>query len=1068
MNATPLVLWTLLAAAQVADPTPGAVPPGRVDFLFQIRPILSEHCYACHGPDDQSRRAGLRLDEPRAFDKPLESGAMLVTAGEPEESELLLRMLSTDADEIMPPPATKNPLSPAQIELVRRWIEQGATRPAKSHWAFNPPTLPPLPAGTATVSPSGESASLGATNPIDLFVAARRAELGLPANPPADRATLLRRLSLDLTGLPPTPQELDLFLADSSPDASTRQVERLLASPRLGEKLAHDWLDLARYADTFGYQSDVERDMSPWRDWVISAFNRNLSFDQFARWQIAGDLLPRATSEQRLATAFNRLHRQTNEGGSIEAEFRSEYVADRVHTFGTAFLGLTLECSRCHDHKYDPIRQRDYYSLAAFFNNIDESGLYSHFTRAVPTPTLLLYPPGDEERHQQLQADIAAAEHNLARQLAAGITEAGPLPATGRVAIQRPQPSDRFLFDRAGTGVVANAVAAERPAALVDDPQVVPGRRGEALEFSGDNSVQLKGLGAFRRVDPFSFSLWIRPRERGERAVVLHRSRAWTDSGSRGYELVLDQGRPSFALIHFYPGNAVQVLADQPLPLEQWSHLAVTYDGSSRAAGVRLYLNGNLLPVTVVRDRLVRDIGHRGDWGDDTGGVELTLAGRFRDAGFRLGQLDELEIFPRELTGLGVRRLADPADRPDQPATTAEWQAHFAALHWEPVQAARRELTARRVAENDLVTAIRELMVMHELPGRRPTHVLYRGAYDQPREQVEPQTPEGILALAEQLPRNRAGLAEWLLDARNPLTARVVVNRIWRQHFGRGLVATAEDFGNQGALPTHPELLDYLAVWLRTHDWDLKGLMRLIVTSETYCQSSRVTPAALQADPDNTWLTRGPRHRLSAEQIRDSALAVSGLMSGRLGGTSSRPYQPAGLWEEAGTGKSYQPDKGEGLYRRSLYTFWRRTAPPPTMLTFDATSREVCTAKRETTATPLQSLVLLNDPQFVEAARVLAQRVLRQAGTAPEAPAELLPQVFRAVLSRAPDARELEILGRLHREQREWFLAHPEGVAEFLKVGDAPVLEGLPPADLAALAVVASACLNHDEFVMKR
>ncbi|MFM8288199.1 MAG: DUF1553 domain-containing protein, partial [Planctomycetaceae bacterium] len=999
MNTSLILVWITLAAQPTepgvagqgggADPqqgpriAQGPVPQKTqpVDFLFQIRPILSEHCYACHGPDDGGRKAGLRLDVPEAFDKPLESGESLVTAGQPDESELLRRMVSPEEGEIMPPPATKNPLSATQIELVRRWISEGANRPPKAHWAFNPPSLPTLPAETdVTVVPGGQpvSPASGPSNPIDLFIAARRAKLGVPGAPEADRAALLRRLTLDLTGLPPTAAEIDDFQNDAAADAYERQVNRLLASPRLGERMAHDWLDLARYADTFGYQSDVERDMSPWRDWVISAFNRNLAFDQFASWQIAGDLLPGASTEQRLATAFNRLHRQTNEGGSIEAEFRAEYVADRVHTFGTAFLGLTLECSRCHDHKFDPIRQRDYYSLAAFFNNIDESGLYSHFTRAVPTPTLLLYPPGEETRHQQLTQRVVDAEVELARRMAAGMLEAGPLPAGGRVVVQRPQPTDRFPLDRGGAGVHANAVATDRPAALVDDPQVVPGWRGDALEFSGDNQVQLKGVGVFSRVDPFSFSVWIRPRERVERAVILHRSRAWTDSGSRGYELILDQGRPSFSLVHFYPGNAVHVQADQPLPLDQWSHLAVTYDGSSRAAGLRLYLNGNPLMVTVIRDRLIRDIGHRSEWGDDTGGVELTLAGRFRDAGFRHGQLDELQVFSRELTGLEVRRLADPADSPEQPATPTEWQAHYAARHWGPVQAAVRDLASRRAAENDLVTRVRELMVMHELPTRRATHVLFRGAYDQPREAVEPQTPEGILGFPAEFPRNRAGLAAWLTDPRNPLTARVVVNRIWRQHFGRGLVATAEDFGNQGALPTHPELLDWLAVWLRTNDWDLKGLMRLIVTSQAYRQSSRATADALQADPDNTWFTRGPRHRLSAEQIRDSALAAAGLLSGRLGGTSSRPYQPAGLWEEAGTGKSYQPDKGEGLYRRSLYTFWRRTAPPPTMLTFDATSREICTAKRETTATPLQSLVLLTAPQFVEAARVLAKRVLQQ------------------------------------------------------------------------------------------
>lgn len=1030
--------------------------PEPVDFLFDVRPILSEHCYACHGPDDKARKAGLRLDQPAAFRKNLDSGIPLIEAGAPEDSELMRRLITTDEAELMPPASVKNPLSPAQIDIIRRWLAQGAPLPEKSHWAFN--TI-----GQVAVPPARGSDDR--RNPIDNFVREKLHRKGLSPSAPATRETLLRRLSLDLTGLPATADEIDRFRNDIAPDAYEREVERLLASPRFGERLANDWVDLARYADTYGYQSDVDRDMSPWRDWVINAFNANLPYDQFINWQVAGDLLPNPTREQYLATAFNRLHRQTNEGGSIEEEFRTEYVADRVHTFGTAFLGLTLECSRCHDHKYDPIRQRDYYGLFAFFNNIDESGLYSHFTRATPTPTLLLYRGDDEQRHVELRAKLRELESRYQTVRAAAQSRVTVADVLSELPPPALSPQSHFAFDAEPGGPALNSADKDKPATLVEDPQVVEGRFGQALQFNGDNSVQLKGLGLFKRTDPFSFSLWLRPTEKQERGVVLHRSRAWTDSGSRGYELVLDQGRPSFALIHFYPGNALHVRAREEISLNAWTHLAVTYDGSSRAAGLAMYLNGRKLDLEVVRDHLTRDILHRGEWGDDTGGVELTLAGRFRDSGFRNGLIDELSIFDRALTSIEVRSLTlKGSDTPLVP-TVVERIDYQVETRDPQLAAARAELKQVRDQENDLVGNVREIMVMNELPDRRPTFVLRRGVYNQPGEAVDPTPPEGILEFPAELPRNRAGLARWLTDHRNPLTARVVVNRIWRIHFGRGIVATQEDFGNQGQLPTHPELLDWLSARLIQSGWDLKDLHRLIVNSATYRQSSVPSPEALATDPENLWLSRGPKHRLSAEQIRDSALAISGLLSGQIGGPSAKPYQPAGLWEESGTGKTYVQDHGENLYRRSLYTFWRRTAPPPTMLTFDATSREVCTAKRETTATPLQSLVLLNDPQILEAARVLAQALMSQTELTPP---QRIGRAFLMATGRSATPGELEVLQRLHDEQKAWFDSNPGEAEKYLASGEYPRNAALPAHELSALAVTVHACLNHDEFVMER
>ncbi len=1039
-----ILLLAIAALAGFISAAERTSPPAaaRIDFNREIRPLLSDRCFRCHGPDGAKRKAKLRLDVRDGVFRKIGDGWAIVKPRNPGKSELVRRISSDDVEEMMPPPDSNLSLTDGEKALLTRWVGEGADY--RPHWS-----LAPVPA----VAPPAPRDGSGPANPIDAFVRARLDQESLPPSPRAAPETLIRRLAFNLTGLPPAPEDIAAFLADRSPDAYVRAVDRYLSSPAYGERMAMDWLDLARYADTYGYQNDFERDMSAYRDWVISAFNQNLPYRDFLTWQLAGDLLANPTREQRIATAFNRLHRQTNEGGSVEEEFRTEYVVDRVNTVGTSMLGLTLECARCHDHKFDPITQRDYYSLFAFFNNIDESGLYSHFTSATPSPSLLLWPPAKEEEHRRLTTRMRALEAALRESVRTARSAFKARPRDAGIAV--PAPISHLMFDAVIGEQTPDAVGA-RPAELLDGPALSAG----ALRFSGDNWVIHPGVRPFVRSDQFSLALRLQPTEHQERAIIVHQSRAWTDAGSRGFELTLDRGRPFFGLIHFWPGNAIAVRARQPLPLNAWSRLVVTYDGSSRASGIRLFLNGVALETDVIRDHLYKDITYDRAAGDNVPHQPpLTIGARFRDSGFKNGLIDDLQIFDTALTAAEVAVAAGRQPRGD------EALEHFVVRHHQPYQAALTELAALRIEENALVKNVPEIMVMEEMRNPRPAHRLERGAYDAPREIVPRDTPGRLPPFPEGQPRNRLGLARWLTDRQNPLAARVVVNRIWRMHFGRGIVATQEDFGSQGRLPTHPELLDFLAARFMDSGWDLKALHRLIVTSETFQQSSSVSPDRAARDPDNQLLSRGPRQRLVAEAIRDSALAASGLLNRTIGGPSVKPYQPAGLWEQSGTGKTYKQDTGASLYRRSLYTFWRRTSPPPSMTTFDAMSREVCTAKREVTTTPLQSLVLLNDPQFVEAARELAQHALQRFPADGAARTRL---AFVALIGRAPDDAESRILGRMFDEQRALFAAHQDDAKKLLAVGESTPDAAVAPVDLGAMTMVVSAMMNFDEFVVVR
>ena len=975
----------------------------------------------------------------------------MIVPGDAAGSPLYQRLVAEDEDDRMPPADFRHRLDSADIEAVRRWIDAGAEW--AEHWAFQPPR------DIAAPRIEGDAWS---RDPIDRFILEVLHSKGIEPAGPASKEVLLRRVTLDITGLPPTPEAQSEFLADDRPDSYERVVDRLLDSSAYGERMSVDWLDLARYADTYGYQSDVDRAVWPYRDWVIEAFNRNLPYDDFALWQLAGDLLPEPTREQRLATAFNRLHRQTNEGGSVEEEFRVEYVADRVHTFGTAFLGMTTECARCHTHKFDPITHDEYYGLFAFFDDIDESGLYSHFTTATPTPKLLLESPTSAVRIGELRAAIATADRSLERVTAEERTAFDAWCETvSRVDFERiplPDPVDEFPLDAIVEGRLENLADPGRPGRVSGDPVVFEAADGSGIRLDGENNLHFPGVAEFARYDEFSISMRIRIEGIAERAVVLHRSRAWTDAGSQGYQFLLESGRPSWSLIHFWPGDAISIRALEPLPTGRWIQIGLAYDGSSRADGLELFVDGESVEVEVVRDRLTKAV---------TGGGPgaMTIGQRFRDRGFKDGAVGRLQVFDRMLAPVEWRRLHGGASADgSKPPTREDWFHHHRTTMDSDRAAVRKRRRELREELARLIDRTPEIMVMEDIDPPREARVLERGRYDRPLEVVEPGIPAAFGVLDPELPRNRLGLARWLLDPENPLASRVAVNRLWMIVFGRGLVSTPEDFGAQGDPPSHPGLLDRLAIDFVESGWDVKAMVRRLVLTAAYRQSSRGSQSVFEIDPGNRWYARGPSGRLTAEMIRDQAIAASGLLVPTIGGPSVHPYQPPGLWQEK-SGRVYPQGTGDALHRRSMYTFWKRTSPPPSMMIFDAAKRDVCVARRESTATPLQALVLLNDPQFVEAARALAERVIADH---PRDPAAGIAAAFRRLAGRRPRPEESVLLERMHRAERTAFEADPDAAKALASAGDAPVRPGLDPIEVATMTVVCSTIMNTDASVTKR
>jgi hypothetical protein len=1052
MGARGLLIWM---ACQVAFCAHAAAPAARVNFDRQIRPILSDKCYRCHGPDAESREADMRLDRSDGIPE------HVIVSGTPEESELVRRIMSEDEAEQMPPPDSHLLLSAEEKKLLARWIEEGAE--FTEHWSFRP-----LPERVAVPAVANES---WPRNAIDRFVLARLEIEKLVPSPPADPLRLLRRATLDVTGLPPTPQEILEFetAVAKAPEAAFAQaVDRLLSRPAYGEQMAVAWLDAARYADSYGYQSDQLNTQWPYRDWVVRAFNANLPYDQFITWQLAGDVLPNPTPDQILATAFNRLHRMTNEGGSIAEEWLVENASDRVQTFGTALLGLTIECARCHDHKYDPITARDYYSLSAFFNSIDENGLYDHAAK-VPSPSLLLPTEEQASRLEAARRQVTLAESELAEVVAAADKRFEQWIAYPAPIDKLPDETAHVSFEgdleESSTQMLAPAKYAKTTHA-----KRVPGVRGAGIRLDGDFGVVFRDFFHVDRWDPFTLDFWIRDSARNPLpVVVLHRSRG-TDVGYNGFDVMLADGLLELRMYRVWPGNAIGVRALEAIDRGRWQHLSISYDGSSRARGLRLYVDGKEVPTTILRDRVHKTVAAPAN-----GEGHLTFGERFRDRGFQNGEIDELRVFDRALVPLEIQQLHDgrsltAALEQPQLQQTALRELYVSAIDDE----ARRRRSQLRDARRKFVEAeepIQEVPVMEELAEPRPTHILPRGAYDAAKtddNRVERDTFEAILApFPPQSPRNRLGLAQWMTDPSHSLTARVFVNRLWANFFGRGLVSTPENFGRQGAQPSHPELLDWLARDFVANGWDVKRLCRQILLSNTYRQDSRLRPELRDADPENRLLARGPSHRLSAEQIRDLALAASGLLEDTIGGPPVSPYQPGeDLWRESNVmSPQYQQSTGKSLYRRSLYSVWKRTSPLPNMSAFDATTREVCVVSRGRTSTPLQALVLLNDVQFVEAARALAVEVSHHHVDV----GDQIDAAFLRLTGRRPDAKEGDLLRQIYEEQRVLFAdGGPQDAQRYIQLGESKSKTKLAPTELAALAATCQVILNLDATIYER
>jgi hypothetical protein len=1035
----------------------------KIDFNRQIRPILSAKCFRCHGPDSGQRQAGLRLDRPDVATHELDSGATAIVPSDPDHSELVRRIDSDDESERMPPPSSQKSLNDDEKALLKAWIADGAHY--MPHWSLIPPKHFAVP----QIADDHWSRT-----EIDHFILQRLRQENISPSPEADRRTLIRRVSFDLTGLPPTVAEVDNFVHDDGVDAYERLIDRLLASPRFGERMAVPWLDLARYADSDGYEKDGHRQMWPYRDWVIKAFNANMPFDQFTIEQLAGDLLPQATRDQKLASAFNRNNPTTSEGGADPDEYAAKYAIDRLTTTTNVWFGLTMQCAECHDHKFDPLTNEDFYRMFAFFNQLPEVPLYEgpDAPPSMPFPT-----PEQASALAEINGQVVTAKTKLEAEVDRLMNERPQWEAAQRHAdaasFGEPQEGRlaKYSADQAQPDVALdqgnpNNSVQVVPTAAGESPRHQPtGIAGGAWIFDGKGLLDCGSALPIQTRKGISYGAWVRPTQQG--GVVL--SKIDPGQGSRGFDLYMQEGQAIVHLIDTWPTAAFKVKSASKYVPDQWVHVLVTWDGSDKKDSIHIYFDGQPQPLAVDINAL--------PIGSLENAAPLRIGGRANSESAMHGEITDVCVYSRPLAAAEVLAIVGHTARQllETPALsrTAD-QARIVSDYYRQTAVAagtatlHDELAALEKKQHDLDGAIPKVRIMQQVPERRPTHVLVRGDYRNLGKEVTAAIPAVFGSLPESAPSDRLALARWITSQDDPLTARVTVNRLWALCFGTGIVATVNDFGSQGDPPSHPELLDWLATEFTARGWDVKAIVRLMVTSSAYRQSSRITPEMFERDPQNRLLARGPRQRLPAEMIRDNALAVAGLLHEQVGGPSVYPYHPAGLWEEMAWAdspwKTWPQDHGGDLYRRGLYTFWKRSVLHPVLSLFDAPSRNVCAVDRSLTNTPLQAFVTLNEDSFVEAARGLATKMMSKQAGGPEAS---IDYGFMSATARAPEPREREVLLAAYQRLHTHFAEQPEAAAALLAIGDSPRPAGLDPVDEAAWTGVAQIILNLDEALTK-
>lgn len=1043
---TVLILWASMSSAQ------GEEQP--IQYNRDIRPILAETCFACHGPDSASRKADLRLDQRAAA---LEMSA--IEPGHPELSEIIRRITSADPAEVMPPPETKKTLTAAQKDLLTRWVQQGAEY--QLHWSFIAPVK---------VDPPAVKQVAAVRNPIDQFILAQVEEAGLTPAPEADRRTLVRRVSLDLTGLPPTPALVEDFLKDTRPDAYEILVDKLMSSAAWGEHRGRYWLDYARYADSHGIHFDNYREMWSYRDWVIEAFNQNMPFSQFTIENLAGDLLPDATLEQKIASGFNRCNMTTNEGGAINEEYLVLYTRDRTDTTAQIWMGLTAGCAVCHTHKFDPISHKEFYELAAFFNNTTQAAMDGNIQ---DTPPVIVVPADEDREHwEEVSALAAQAKSKIDQRRDAARSEFDTWLSTAPTdAVASAMPvDDQVLYaplDQPGSLTSVRVNDELRHVSIADDTTWVDGHAGvQAAQVTKGTITEFPDVGDFNGSQPFSCSVWIKPpATNGNGAIV---ARMDEGNGHRGWDLWMEARRIGTHIVHQWSDDALKVVSQKQIPANKWTHVTITYDGSKSANGVEIYFNGELQKNRIMTNAL------KGDTQTD---VPFKVGQRHNSSPATGVALNDLRVYARRLRFEEVTALAKalslaailkkPVDqrKPEELNDLFGWW--LAALD-EPFRSASIHFANIEQELNLMKGRGTIAHVMQERPEEPMAYVLNRGEYDQRLDPVKPGTPAILPPFPEDLPRNRLGFAKWLLLPQQPLTARVTVNRCWQEIFGTGLVKTSGDFGIMGEIPRNQPLLDWLAVDFVESGWDVKRLYKLIVMSATYRQSAVSTARKREVDPDNRLLSRGPRFRMDAEMVRDYALAASGELVHTIGGPSLKPYQPDNLWEVVGmsgsTTRNYVRDSGSGLYRRSLYTFVKRMAPPASLEIFNAPNREFCVVRRERTNTPLQALVTLNDEQFIEAARALAQRAILEAGTGTDQRIQL---IGLHLISREFRPEELAIIRTSLASFQKFYADHLDDAQQVIHVGESKPADSIPAPELASWTMLTNQLMNLDEVLNK-